>query len=130
MQPKLPRLIPHEFTLRQAKRKYTARKAIVPWWQWVHAHRWTFAGVVAIAGFVLILHVKYKDALERRRKLAETYARTIQDASSRSEEERSHHPLPEHGGDGGGGDPLQHESYLPPLQMNAHQALLPGGTFV
>ena len=70
MQPKVPRLIPHEFTIRQAKRKYTARKASVSWWEWMYIHRWWFAFVVGFAAAVLILYVKYT---ERQARLAHLY---------------------------------------------------------
>ncbi len=63
-----PRLIPHTFTIRQAKRKYHAQRSARTWWQWCQEHRGWLVVAAACVGVAVVLYVRY---WERRRRLAQ-----------------------------------------------------------
>ena len=61
-----PKLIPHEFTVRQAKRKFYAKRAQRTWWQWFAEHRYSLCAVGAALMVGWILLIKYREQQKRR----------------------------------------------------------------
>ncbi len=70
-----PRLIPHTFTIKHAKRKFHAQRSERTWWQWCQEYRGWLIVVAACVGVALVLYIRYCDRERRVKRLEQEKSR-------------------------------------------------------
>lgn len=70
-----PRLIPHEFTLKQARRKYHTKRSERTWWEWTQQHQSALFVVAGVLALVFILYLRYHEQKRKQQVRAATQTR-------------------------------------------------------